>query len=252
MAKKREKIILLSLLFVFSFINLESYESSPFAFFTPPPNWLIVNSEKQSPGIKIGFIASKRKIFTPALSFAIEKISHKQAYLKAVKSHHFKNRFHRLTDLGEFETKSGQAHLFQIDLKNNWGNIRILQSILIKDQRAYILTGSCLKKDFQTISQLFIQTFRSLTISKDLLSSLYENNPLKRNIINLKKSFLKYFSSAKGTQEKLFQECFFQENQWKPFLEAVKHHGKNLGICWQVLLIDEIKNYLLNIKEGQT
>ena len=244
----RTFLSLLSFSFFFPFIFLESYQPSPFAFFSPPSHWLIASPEKQNSDIKIGFIASKRKVFTPALSFAVEKIDHPLTYLKAVKSHHLKNRFHTLTDLGEFETKSGKAHLFQIEVKNNWGNIRILQSILIRDQKAYILTGSCLKKDFQEISQLFLQSFRSLTLAKDVFSSIGTENPLTIKISDLKKSFSKYLLSAKGCKEDLFETRFFQDNQWEPFLEAVKQYGQDLGICWQVLAIKEIKDHLINAK----
>ena len=163
-------------------------------------------------GIKIGFVQSQKAIFTPAITLCIEPFScGEKTYLRSVKNNHRSDITKSVRDLGFLQTKSGKARLFQIDTKNSWGKIRILQSILLKDGIAYIQTASCLRKNFLKIHQDFLKSFQTLSISDDLISSLENQQEFEKKLQSLNLSWKKYLSSAKGRKEDLFKGSFFQK-----------------------------------------
>ena len=190
-----------------------------FPVMTPPKGWLISDPTLFEEGVKIGFVQSQRKIFTPAISLSLEKIRDTalKDYLKVVRKLHETNPRNRYHELGYLETKSGKAHLSQIDMTNQWGDIRILQAIILHDGYAVIQTATALKKDFAKVQDNFLESFRSLTLSPDLLASLGDSagaKQLKRKLETLKISWKKYCSSSSGKKEALFVSDFFQKNQW--------------------------------------
>ncbi len=66
-----------------------------------------------------------------------------------------------------------------LDLELPAGNVRILQSFLLREGTVYILTASVLAEEFGTYQKEFIDSFRTLNITvsreEDLLSP--EKNP---------------------------------------------------------------------------
>ena len=69
-------------------------------------------------------------------------------------------------------TPAGSARLTEIDSHSEWGPIRLLQLITIRDGTAYILTGAALKEEFSQFSQEFKKAFHSLNIASDLLEAI--------------------------------------------------------------------------------
>lgn len=223
-------------------------EKPPFAFFQPPKGWLISDPTNFEDGVKIGFVQSKRKIFTPAMSLAIEKVSCDQkTYVEAVKKIQLSDMTKNVSELGLIETKSGKAHLLQIETKNSWGKVHILQAILIKDGYAYIQTTSCLSEDFLKLHETFLNSLNSLSITSSPFAIIEQDEDLDKKIHDLKTCWKKHLKTTREIKEDLFKGNFFQKNQWIPFTEYLTKHYTNLGICWQILVIQHIKDELMNL-----
>jgi len=232
----------------FFFAPLLSAETIPFTYFHPPEGWLMSNPMHFKDGVKIGFVQSERKIFTPAISLSIEKIPcDEKTYIDAVKKNHRSDITKSVRELGLIQTKSGNAHLLQIDTKNTWGKIRILQAILVKDGYAYIETATCLKEDFLKINQDLLSSLKSLSIAADLPSTVDNQKELENKLNKLARSWKKYLVSAKGKKEDLFKESFFQRNQWVPFTEYITENYGDFGICWQILATQYVKDQLMSM-----
>ncbi len=84
-------------------------------------------------------------------------------YLKAVKAIHEQGK-HQWRALGKVRTNAGLAQLTEMDSGSEWGPIRILQLILIKDGSAYVLTAAALREEFAEYYQQIQSAFRSLTL----------------------------------------------------------------------------------------
>jgi len=234
------------LLFFLLFSAVLHANQFPFAFFDPPSGWFLSPSRHFEDGVKIGFVESKKKIFSPSITLSIEKIScSEEEYLKNVKTAHSFDRIKDVRVLGIFETNSGKAHLLQIDTKHPWGDIRMLQALLIKQGYAHIHTAACLKTDFAKIRDQLLKSFQSLRVSFDFFSTVHDNKKLENSFNYLKMAWKDYAESERNHGKGSFRKDLFQKTQWLPFIEVIKKDYADLGICWQILAIEYLKEELV-------
>lgn len=217
-----------------------------FATFDPPKGWRISDPSRYDRGVQVGFIQSNKRIFTPSITLSYEKVGNVDltTYLKAVRKNFEVDRHSRYQELGTVKTKSGEGILIQVDMKNRFGEIRLLQAISLHQGIAIIHTASCTKEDFLKVHEALLASFKSLTIFPTLASSCSDPS-LREKIDGLEKCWKKYCSTSKDSHEKLFASPFFQNNHWKPFVNYVEKELDSQGSCWQILAINQLKETLL-------
>ncbi len=232
---------------VFLLLPLFLFANEPFfASFDPPKGWLIADPSKYENKVKIGFIESNKTIFSPSITLTLEKVESVdlKTYIKAVQKNFESDRLNRYQELGTLHNHVGKAHLAQVDMKNQWGEIRLLQAITIYQGYAIIQTAATLKKDFLTVHETFLTSFKSLTTFPTLIASC-NDSLFQKKIDGLMKCWKKYRSTSKDDNETLFKSSFFQNNQWKPFVNYVENKLDSQGSCWKLLAIQHIKETLL-------
>lgn len=210
-----------------------------FAHFEAPKGWQIADPSKYGRGVKIGFIASKRKIFTPSMTLTLEKVGKTslETYLKVIEKH---NQHNHYRELGSLQTKNGPARLIQLDIKNQWGVIRVLQAISVYEGYAIIHAASVLKEEFLSVHEKLLASFKSLEVSP-----IWRDPDLEKKLTPLTTCWKKHCATSKGDRESLFATPFFQSNHWKPFVNYVEKELKLKGSCWQFLAIKYIQQSLL-------
>ena len=125
-------------------------------FFISPENWDIADPGTLSPKVKIAFLKNSGKGFCPSINLAIEETDVSLSdYLKAVKAIHEQDRNNHWRPLGKVRTAAGLAQLTEIDSTTEWGPVRILQLILMRDKRVYVLTAQPLEKRCRVIIRRF-------------------------------------------------------------------------------------------------
>jgi hypothetical protein len=212
------KRIALLLLFV-AVIGINAQEH---CFFIPPEGWMPAAKENLSPLVKVGFLDPKNFGFRASLNLAEEEIDcNLEEYLEAVKNIHTNDHHNIWSNLGHYPTKAGPAVLTQIDSTSSWGSIRILQLILVRDTKAYVLTAAASKKQFSKYLSAFKAAFNSLTITEDLFSAVSD--------------------TKKREKVKELQTAYFngEEASWENFQNEILHGFKELGAHWQALIISE-------------
>ena len=220
-------------------------QSHPFAFFNPPPGWVVSNPCFLGK-VKIGFIKSKRETFAPAISLLIEKIScSEKEYVDGTKKIHRSDPTQDVRTLGLIETKSGQAHLFQIDTENSWGRTHILQAILIKEGFAYVQTATFLKEDFLSLSDQILKSFKSLLVMPTPFSHIENHQEMTKKFNYLNSFWKRHCKEAGKSKEELFKDPLFQKKHWLPFVESIVKSDKNFRICWQILATQYMKEELM-------
>lgn len=217
-----------------------------FATFDPPKGWIISDPSHYEKGVQVGYIQSNKRIFTPSITLAYEKVGKVDlpTYLKAVRKHFEEDRQSRYQELGTIQTKSGEGILIQVDMKNRFGEIRLLQAISIHEGIAIIHTASCTKRDFLKVHETLLGSFKSLSIYPTITSSC-SHPSLKEKIEGIEKCWKKFCATSKDSPEKLFASPFFQNNQWKPFVNYIEKELNSQGSCWQILAINHLKQNLL-------
>jgi hypothetical protein len=134
--------------------------------FLPPKGWHETPSQPSS-RIKISFFTKAKKEFCPSINLAEEQVSLSiEEYVKAVQKIYESDPENRFRRLGTLKTKAGLASLISLDMENSIGKIRVLQSILIKEKTAYILTGAVLQEDFGLYQKDLIDSFRSFSLEE--------------------------------------------------------------------------------------
>lgn len=236
----------------FHLFTLFGYCNEPFYYFIPPKKWKVVDPEKLSKSTKIAFIANSKKAFKPSLNLGIEKVSISlQDYIEAVKKQHTANRKHRWHEVGFLQTKAGTAHISQIDIKAECGDIRSMQSILIQNGYAYVITAVAMRDDFLEYHNDFIKAFESFAIYEDALHSL-SSEELKiyyqKKISTLLQGFNKILASHPDSPEKAFESLSFQKNNWKDFEKSLSQTFKDQGFMWQLMASKEAKSQLVKNK----
>lgn len=185
--------------------------------FTPPKGWNFADPSKLSAFIKVGFVGKGNSSFKPSLNMAEEDINiDEQEYLKAVKELHAADKTVKWQLLGKIQTKGGEANLAEIDSKTTSGEVKMLQLILVKEKKAYILTGAALKEEFASCYKDFLATFKSVQTGNNLSS----------------------FIAGNLKQQKL--ETKLKEKQtWEQLQKFIESEFKEMSPYWQLLVIKE-------------
>jgi hypothetical protein len=219
-------------------------------FFVPPDGWEIADPNTLTPRVKIAFLKRSNKGFCPSINLAVEETTVSLSeYLKAVKAIHEQDRTNHWRALGKVRTQAGLAQLTEIDSNTDLGPVRILQLILIKEGRAYVLTAAALKEEISEYYKDFQAAFRSLTLTSDLLSNIpqlerRENLKEKQQqLLIAAQESLKSFSEKKN----LLDDNNFQEKHWAPFQSFILENFKDMGTFWQIMLLKNNQEKLLSL-----
>jgi hypothetical protein len=215
-------------------------------YFNPPKDWLIADPALLSPRVQIGFICKTKKGFCPSLNMATEEVEVSlDEYLKAVKNIHEADHHNRWRKVGKILTRAGEAQLTEIDTKTQWGAVRLLQLILLKDHVAYVLTAAALKEDFAQFYKEFQSAFQSFTIVDDLFSAISSG---KREGFTQKN---KQLQEALIASKKKFEDRSFQKKHWEPFQKMVIEDFADLGAHWQVLALKSVQENLTKLSSAE-
>lgn len=208
-------------------------QTKPFCYFIPPAEWRSADPKMLSPHVQVGFFGKGKTAFHPSLNLATEEVDNAtmKEYLKAVKEIHESDRNTSWRDLGKFQTHAGTAELTEITTKNQWGEIKMLQIILIANKVAYIVTGAMLKEEFAVFRGPIIKAFRSLTITSDLFDSVSDQDKRKA----LKDAYVKTTALQSKNEETLKE----RKDAFDDFQKLVLNDYNEMGMHWQILLLKE-------------
>jgi len=188
-----------------------------FCYLVPPKKWDLADPKHYSPRVQIGFIGPTKKEFPSSVNLAVESVSIElPEYVAAVRKIHEADPNNRWRDLGPYQTSAGEGRLTEIEAKTEWGKVRLLQFILVKNRFAYIITASALKEEFPKFYTEFEKVFHSLTLTPDLIEPVPAGE---------RKDSLRSRLACLKTEE------------WEPFQEHILKDYADMGAHWQVLVL---------------
>jgi hypothetical protein len=222
--------LLVSLLFFSSLFSDE-----PIGLFSPPPGWQCSNPNSLSTHVLVRYIGKKKWFFSPSINLASEKINaNLQEYVAAVKKIHDQDKKTSLRELGKIKTHSGEATLLEIRSKSKLGDMRILQSILVKNNYAYIITGATLEKELSKNYKEFIKSFQSLKVVPNLFTVI--KNGERQNKLKIKiDSIIKEINT-----NKLYEKEVIITEKIQDFSNYLTSEFQELGNYWQYLILKKI------------
>ena len=218
------------LIFLAFAINAFPTESRLIALFSPPKDWQYAKPKNSSPHIQVGFIGSGSNFFHPSINLATEEFEGTlKEYLKAVKAIHTGEPKTTWRDLGKFAMRGGEGRLTEISSPSPFGDVKLLQAILLKEHTAYILTAAVLKKDFSHLQNEILASLRSLSFHADLFSPLLDPERkahMERLFANLRSlDTEKKKEEWERLQKEVIQGCPEMGGHWH-YLALKEAHGR--------------------------
>lgn len=236
-----------------SFSLLAAEDTEGIVLFTPPAGWGLADTTSLPPHVRAMVVGKGPSAFPPSMNLSWEpyKGTLKQ-YLKTVKNLNSAHGY-EWKDLGTIQTQAGNASLSQVDTKSQWGDVRLMHVILIKNGNVYILTASALKNEFSQFYKDFFASMRSIRVTNDLYDMIPDPKQrlqLKevadklqnqyRNLVEQKKKENPDMNSA-DLHKAVFASSQFQNDHWKPFQEMLKQKYGSLGPEWETLFIKQLE-----------
>lgn len=226
------------------------------AVFLPPKGWRFADTKDLPPSVKVMVVGKGQHEFPPTINLATENYGGTlKDYLKLVKEIN-DSQGTEWKDLGNIKTEAGNASLSQVDKKTEWGDVKMMHVILVRNKTAYIMTTAALRDEFSKFYKDFFGSMLSLRINKDL----YEMVPtakrraiLENSIAKLKQSWQNVYIKEKqlspGTSDsaltaQVFSEDDFQKNFWGPFKDMLKKDFSDMGASWEEQVLSKIQNEL--------
>lgn len=143
--------------------------------FVPPKNWQIADSKDLPDHVHFMAVGKGKYNFPPSINLSTEEYGGTlKEYLAIVKEING-SQGSEWKNLGLIKTEAGDASLSQADAMTEWGPVRMMHVILLREGVIYILTAAALKKEFPGFYQTFFKSLKSLNInSKANYAALHE------------------------------------------------------------------------------
>lgn len=134
------------------------------AMFKPPEGWRQADSSALPPSVKIMVVGKGEKEFPPSINLGTDHFEGSlKDYLKLIKSINDAQGT-QWKDLGMIRTEAGDASLSQVDSTTEWGKVRMMHVILVKNHTVYIMTAAALQEEFPRFYKDFFIAMRSLNL----------------------------------------------------------------------------------------
>ncbi len=174
------KYILIAIFLISSICSIGSVENNLTAQFTPPKDWRFAEIEALPKHVHVMVVGKGDYPFPPSINLGTELYAGTLAeYLQIVKAINDADGA-EWKNLGTIETEAGPANLSQVDSSTEWGKVRMMHVILLKEGTAYILTAAALCKEF---SKFYPQFFRSMKTLRLIPSIVKNENEKERGAI---------------------------------------------------------------------
>ncbi len=225
--------------------SVEVEEPRLFSCITPPKGWEIANPQFLAKTVQIAFLKKSIRGFSPSINLAIEKSNLSLSeYLSVIRQIHESDKRNRWRQLGKVHTLSGIGQLTEIDAVTEFGAVRMLQLILLKQGYAYVVTAAALKEEIAQYYKEFQSAFRSLQVTSDLISAV----PLMERRSCLKERKEQLISSWQRALQlgaTSLSDPAFQKEHWIPFQAGIVQDFEDMGLHWQVLMLKDVQEKMV-------
>ena len=146
--------------------DYEEIANTPGAvMFVPPKNWKIADGKQLPDHVRFMVVGKGKYNFPPSINLSTEDYGGTlKEYLAIVKEIN-SSQGSEWKNLGIIKTEAGDVSLSQADAMTEWGQVRMMHVILLRDGVIYILTAAALKKEFPNLYPTFFKSLKSLKIN---------------------------------------------------------------------------------------
>jgi hypothetical protein len=240
-------------------------QDSAFCSFTPPKGWTNVPRNTLPPEAQSDFVRvhvkGKGAPVPPTVVLAVEKTTvDLRTYLQNCIEDHEAHVDSTCKKLGSIQTASGPASLLQVDRLTKWGEMRMLQSVILLDDTAYVMTATALQEEFPQYYKEFFGAIQSIKIREGLFTKVQDpdlRDKIEFNYQKMKDAWRNAFAtieenngflSRQELAEKTFQNKEFQSSFWNPFVSMLDEDLAEIREDQHDTLITNLREELLWIR----
>jgi len=212
---------------IFFYVSLLADDS--FFYFIPPTGWQPVKEEQQAASIKGSFFSPSSGMTCSSINIAEEITSLDfTQYIQAVQKRYISSKT-TWRNLGAFATPAGTGTLTSIDIETPIDKMRVLQLLVPCKDRVVLLTAASPKKEFSKVYPHLITSFRSLTHTNNVESSLLSPEKLPLLQQTLQKSSLTLEALSRFLTEKFAEQGpYWQAQVLAKFLAKNQENHANV------------------------
>lgn len=162
----RKYLFLLACIFAHNIVwaDVPSNACEELMMFTPPSGWRFAEVTSKLKNVRTMVVGTGKRELSPSMNLMVDTYAGTpKEFLKFAKAL-TEAKGEQLKDLGSIQTEAGKASLLQVDSKTEWGDLRMLQVVLLKQGMVYVLTAAALKEEFAQFYPEFFKALRSLRI----------------------------------------------------------------------------------------
>lgn len=227
----------------------ESQDEPEALIFIPPEGWLAADPKLLTPHVKACVVGKGQKSYPPSINLGIEPFKGSvKDYLKIINSINVAQGA-SWKDLGLIKTQAGNASLSQVDMPSEWGDVKLMHVILIRNETLYILTAAALKEEFPLYYKEFFNSMTSLKFNKDvyeMVSSAKKRSDLYKAVKDLKKEFDLLAEREKEIDRSaLFHSESYQTQNYASFKRWLEENYSDMSLSWRNFLLRKIERELL-------
>jgi hypothetical protein len=136
-------------------------------FLNPPKGWQCIEDTLQLPSKVLSlYIGHGGTRFAPTIHVSFDPLSQSiDQYYQGARAYHNRIPGCLCQDLGSLSTHCGPAKILKIESPSVYGNVVLLQAYIEHNQKAYVVTGTTLKEEYENFSPFFFQTIQSFTLN---------------------------------------------------------------------------------------
>jgi hypothetical protein len=238
----------------------ENHASAKNCTFSYPKEWSVVIDDTLPEVVEVMVKGGGEYELPPSLNLATEHVSLSQKeYVHNVLQLHKARNSHNVKVLGTIQTFSSPATLIEYQTKSGWGDVRMIQAIIVETETAYILTAAALKEEFPQFYKEFFSSIQSLKINSELFTAVeYDIKKQLQNRYDMlylgwRESYDYYKRthhdlSSDKLKELAFESPAFQEEHWKSFCSVLVEECPEMGAEWHEDVLFKIHKDLFSIQ----
>lgn len=147
---------------IFAIFHVLSAEDYGLMQFDAPSGWRYADLKEYPKSVQMVLVGKGAHTFPPQLILNTEPFEGALSdYLKIVKDYNISQKT-EWKDLGTIRTEAGEGSLSQVDVMTEWGMVRMMHFIMLRDNTVFILNASALKEEFAAYYHDFFHSMRSL------------------------------------------------------------------------------------------
>ncbi len=165
---------------------------------TCPKGWQAADPAALPQKVKFMIVGKGKGSYPPSINLGLEPFKGSlEDYLNMVKQVN-ESLGAEWKDLGKIKTKAGHASLSQVDMNTEWGAVRLMHVILVKNRTVYVITAGALKNEFHLHYKDFFNAMKSIRFNPDVFELVGDSKKQQK----LKKTYDQLICSYEETGKK--------------------------------------------------